>query len=73
MGNNVAVVVHTDELDRIAKDKEYGARLVNAIEQGEDAVCGFNTQVLPYAHADYTQVILVRQNTINSNLWPGFN
>lgn len=52
MGNNVAIVVHTDELDKIAKSADFGARLSDAILNGDDTVLGFNTGVLPYDHAD---------------------
>lgn len=65
MGNNVAVLIHTDELHRIEQSGDlFTERLASAIQAGEDYVPGFNTQLLPYAHADYTQVVLVGQNSI---------
>jgi hypothetical protein len=64
MGNNVAVVIHTDELDNIAKSSDFGQRLSDAVIRGDTDVVGFNTQLLRYDHADNTQVVLVGQNAI---------
>lgn len=66
MGNNVVTLVHTDELGDIAKDPNYGSRLVNTILDGSEQVMGFNTRVLPWVHADYTQLILAGQNSIRA-------
>ena len=64
MGNNVVVLIHTDELSEIENSNSFGRRLADAIRYNQDTVLGFNTQVLPYEHADATQVVLAGQNML---------
>jgi hypothetical protein len=65
MGNNVAAVIMTDFLDRLANDDSLGKALRLAISDRRAHEClPQGIKILPYHHADCTRIVAVGQNCI---------
>lgn len=70
MGFNTAVIIHNDHLDRIEDDPNFGRVLRQAIVETAGRphekryYRGFD--LLPSRHADFTQFVIIGQNSIRS-------
>jgi hypothetical protein len=72
MGYNTAAIILNDGLDQIAKDKDLGKRIHDSVlmapRKGYTTIPAGNhcnpMTVLPSAHADMTQIIVIHGNCI---------
>jgi hypothetical protein len=66
MGMNTAMVVLNDYVSDFPKDPGFGGRVREAILMAgsRHESCNRGFTVLPSVHADYTQVVLIGQNSI---------
>lgn len=67
MGMNTAMIIRNDFLHEIEKDAEFGRKVAGAVRCAGYPNPSYHGQafdILPSAHADYAQVVVITGNTI---------